>query len=800
MKIAMTTLLALVLMLGTMPAIVMAETIDIGGQGSFTVGYGVTAIVAQDITGNIDVDGGVLYLNANHTVIGTVTVQNGGVFSMSAGTITGAGTRGVTVTGSGSTFTMSGGIITGNDEFRGGGVSVDSGASFTMSGNALISNNIANSTAMRGGGGGVLVDGPGSEFIMTSGKITGNVGHNGGGVMVSGGAMFTMDGSEARIYRNEALGRHADNGGGGVMVLSSGSEFHMNAGSVARNFAANGAGVRILDGAKFYMAGGIVEWNIADGLQGGGVHIGASTFTMSGNSIIRYNQSPSSGGVRLVGSVGVMHMHDGTIYNNTANGQGGGIGIASSARLYMHNGTIRGNVASTVGGGVAVASATSVFTANNGVISGNTAGTFGGGIWAINYNTLTTSNTVQFSGNIANALHNHGIENRGSSAPIAPQYGGGSNAQGGNPQNIDWDTVSMPSTHALNNFDINYTGASFIPPIDLPTESTDSPTDPIDPPTEPSTDPPTSPTNSPTVPPPDLSTDTPDLPTEPTIPPPTTSPQPEMIKNPCSTVVRVGDIINWTLRGFHNRSGNEVANFAIIDIPSRGLNFVSGTLPAFTNGEDITFDIRYTVYGSNEWRTFSSGIDASRPFEFTFPQPSDLWYTAIEFYFGIVPEDFALGDEIVLTFIVGADAPNNQLVNRFIVRYSDINREGLSLIRPEVLPADKPQLPDEPASLLLVLPDDTILDEPLGQSRDGGEEAPNAQDDTHYPALDAEHLPSDAQDQNDGADENDILHSARTNPQTGDLIAIATPLGIASLAVAFGAMLLIGKQISKKDK
>jgi len=149
--------------------------------------------------------------------------------------------------------------------------------------------------------------------------------------------------------------------------------------------------------------------------------------------------------------------------------------------------------------------------------------------------------------------------------------------------------------------------------------------------------------------------------------------------------VSVGEIINWTLRGFHNPIGGEVADFAIIDIPGLGLNFQSGSIPAFANGAGITYEIRYRVAGSNVWFVHATGIDASQPFTFNLPQPGNLHYTEIGLFFGNVPAGFGLGNEIVLGFITGDNAPNNTLINRFLIRFYDIELEGDSPERPIVV-------------------------------------------------------------------------------------------------------------------
>ena len=186
--------------------------------------------------------------------------------------------------------------------------------------------------------------------------------------------------------------------------------------------------------------------------------------------------------------------------------------------------------------------------------------------------------------------------------------------------------------------------------------------------------------------------------------------RPQMIKNPDRTVVAVGETLDWTLRGFHNYTGGEVTGFTLIDMPGKGLNFLSGSLPAFYNGQGITYEIRYRVYGSSQWSTHATGIDASSPFNFTLPQPGNLFYTDIGFFFGDVPANFALNNTIVLTFIVSADAPNNVLVNDFILIYGGRERPGDSPDQPLVEP---PPLSNPPLTSPLTPPLTSPLTPPL---------------------------------------------------------------------------------------
>jgi len=160
-----------------------------------------------------------------------------------------------------------------------------------------------------------------------------------------------------------------------------------------------------------------------------------------------------------------------------------------------------------------------------------------------------------------------------------------------------------------------------------------------------------------------------------------------LVKNPDRMAVNVGETINWTLRGFHNPTDYAVTNFAIIDRPSQGLNFQSGSLPAFTNGTGITYDIWARVAGSDQWVTHESNISASSAFTFNLPQPGNLHYTHIGIFFnGDVPAGFGLGNEIVFTFLVGDDAPSNTLVNNFFITFDNIERQGSSPYEPTVNP------------------------------------------------------------------------------------------------------------------
>ncbi|MCL2363360.1 MAG: hypothetical protein FWC71_01715 [Defluviitaleaceae bacterium] len=253
------------------------------------------------------------------------------------------------------------------------------------------------------------------------------------------------------------------------------------------------------------------------------------------------------------------------------------------------------------------------------------------------------------------------------------------------------ETTPQPTTPAETT-PVETTPQQTAPQQTTPQQTTPPQTTPQQtlPPTQPPTDPPTrvvtfpSTTATPTSAPTTTPTTTPNQTSVPTTPPTTTASP--LIKFPSVMEVPVGGTVSWTLHGFHNRTGAAVTNFAIVDMPGVGLNFVSGSLPAFNNSAGVTYDIRYMVQGSNTWRTLVSSVDASRPFNFTLPQPGNLHYTEIGLFFGTVPAYFGLGNTITFTFVAGSFAPNNELVNHFIIMHGGNNTPGQSPYRPLLRP------------------------------------------------------------------------------------------------------------------
>jgi len=334
-------------------------------------------------------------------------------------------------------------VITDNDAFHGGGVHVNNGAIFTMSGGANGSiPRIVDNTGNTGGG--VYVIGENSSFDMHDGEISENHGTGSGGsagVAVRESAVFTMH--NGRINHNVAVGP-----GGGVNVNYD-ATFVMNDGEIylnSSNHSGVGGGLRIVEGKfimhdgvirnneapigggvstrdRFYMHGGIIYDNTATDTgggvsvsnTGGGDHLTmTSTFTMTGGVIggatpAQGNTARNGGGVS-VGNHATFNLDGGTISNNTANRNGGGV-LVDHSTFVMGNEdgtrqpTISHNTALTLepaglgnafdtrgGGGVAIGGENAEFTMYSGIIEHNHTAVSGGGVLACNASTFEMHN------------------------------------------------------------------------------------------------------------------------------------------------------------------------------------------------------------------------------------------------------------------------------------------------------------------------------------------------------------------------------------------------------------------------
>jgi len=291
-------------------------------------------------------------------------------------------------------------------------------------------------------------------------------------------------------------------GGGGAMAQHF-SRIIMEAGTIRDNETRGwGGGVRFHNGGSFIMYGGEISGNTAN-YGGGGIAggsgpnaermAGVAVFDMFGGSVSSnnvtgavlpgepYSSFLGGGGVMIDGFV-TFTMNDGQIHDNlvpttrvTAGlfaynpfGMGGGVFLNHGATFILNNGTIRDNQAYR-GGGIHVATIEVMsdgipayertwLWAQNANITGNIATENGGGIFATFYPNIRVSRDVVFDANRAVSLHSFfNYPTFGGTFVVESGLDSGE-GQGGYAgwSNINWSTLSIPYTHALNNYDINF--------------------------------------------------------------------------------------------------------------------------------------------------------------------------------------------------------------------------------------------------------------------------------------------------------------------------------------------------------
>ena len=261
--------------------------------------------------GSIKNNQGTGWVGADSNYIGGVLVNSTGAFNLYDGEI--SGNRSAHDNRSSGTF-------------NGGAVYVN-GGKFTMTG-GVIKNNRAGGGNVQGDGGAVYI-GAGGKFTMTGGEISGNTAsRNGGGVAVVKGT-FEMTG-DAKISGNSAQMdyRHYEHKGGGVFVGASGTFTMSGNAGVEGNLVRNGYSDSVAQGAGVYVS------------EGG-------TFTMSEKSSLKSNTMTSQyqsdaknlyGGGVFVG--GTLNLGGGSIEENTAYYEGGGLYLDTKGTVNLGTGTI----------------------------------------------------------------------------------------------------------------------------------------------------------------------------------------------------------------------------------------------------------------------------------------------------------------------------------------------------------------------------------------------------------------------------------------------------------------------------
>ena len=289
--------------------------------------------------------------------------------------------EGVITINKGKTFSLcdckGGGQITHKDGAIGRGV-MGIGVTFNMFG-GKISGNHAGSTGQGQDGAGVYMNG--NRFNMYGGTITGNYvdvadSYGGGGVCMSGGT-FTMYGGEISDNEVANAGQYSKNGGG---IFSTGT-VAIKGGTIGGNTAAqNGGGIYATKDLTI-SGDAVITGNTATSGNGGGVYYSTYSsykLTVSDTAKIEKNTAVNGGGIYV--EQGTVKMTGGSITDNKATGNGGGVYVGVYTDQYgsyagtfnMTGGTISENTAASGGGVYYVGGSAKMFVSGNVQIIGNT--------------------------------------------------------------------------------------------------------------------------------------------------------------------------------------------------------------------------------------------------------------------------------------------------------------------------------------------------------------------------------------------------------------------------------------------
>ncbi|MEZ5944588.1 MAG: choice-of-anchor Q domain-containing protein [Planctomycetaceae bacterium] len=347
-----------------------------------------TLISANYAGGNAADQGGGGIFNAG----GTVNVINASIQDNIAGGMSGSG--GGILNDADGTLTVTDTLITGNEANRaGGGIEDNSGAGLGITlTNVNLDANVAGpmGSAAPGNGGGLHVTGAG-DVMITDGTVSGNTAALEGGGLWNGSGTMTISGT--LIAGNTASGSAADDGGGGV--FNNGGMLTISDATISNNIAdgaaGSGGGILSLDG-MVTITGSTLTFNSAN-RAGGGIEVVTGTVNIVNSNLITNDvdgvagtPSPGNGGgLHVTGMGATVNITGGTVFNNSAAAEGGGLWNAADSTMTIDGTLISanyagGNAADQGGGGIFNAGGT-VNVMNASIednIAGGTSGSGGG--------------------------------------------------------------------------------------------------------------------------------------------------------------------------------------------------------------------------------------------------------------------------------------------------------------------------------------------------------------------------------------------------------------------------------------
>lgn len=369
---------------GTARTIHVAATA--GSSAKFTAAAGSTLTISTSSADNglLTFDGGSVSSTSLELIrsAGAVRWQGGTVRNINFGNTARRGL--VTVSGTNASLTLDDGLFTANSGgYMGGVLNAEGGANVTMNGGEVSGNTCDFYTT---DGSPIYISARGSSaasptrFTMNGGTVSGNVGGCGGGIFIGNG--MTDQGSSAGglavgvINGGTISGNRTNWLGGGVAVMMY-ADLTLNGGTISNNRA-----VALPVGSD----------SIPEATGGGGV--GVWDYWVGAYDRAYANAGYSASQIRAVWestwskqAVARFTMNGGVIDGNSSEGRNGDLGVgggiyAGSGAVTLKAGTISNNTANMQGGGIYVPAVPYVAYLTRTVVTGNAADSIGGGIWS----------------------------------------------------------------------------------------------------------------------------------------------------------------------------------------------------------------------------------------------------------------------------------------------------------------------------------------------------------------------------------------------------------------------------------
>ncbi|GAA5484283.1 beta strand repeat-containing protein [Haloferula sargassicola] len=387
--------------------------------GGLWNGSGLMTVDGAEITGNTasgadaTMGGGGIF-NAG----GTVMIKNS---TMITGNVAdgASGSGGGVFNDAGGSVEITNSTLATNTANRAGGAIEDNsgvGLGLTLTSVTLSENTAGTPAANPGNGGALHISGAG-DVMITSSTVSGNDAALEGGGLWNGSGTMTVSGTT--VSGNTASGDALDDGGGGIfnnggtLTVSASSSITAN---VADGTAGSGGGIHNATGGTVAVSGSSISGNLANragggiedqsGLTGTAVTLTDVAFDANNAGIAPAVGAPGSGGALHVTGSGGVAFTGGSVTNNLAASEGGGLwngsGTMSIASVTFETNTASGAAADNGGG--ALFNAGGTLMVSDSIITGNVAdgaSGSGGGILNDASGSLTVTGT-KLSGNTAN--------------------------------------------------------------------------------------------------------------------------------------------------------------------------------------------------------------------------------------------------------------------------------------------------------------------------------------------------------------------------------------------------------------